>query len=120
MIMAYHYCMQEYEENENKIMIKRCDYDNLEKRIFDGVGEYDIPQIEPTAYEGGCDWIGFNYAKSCNKPSEKGVHFFSGRLPIYPSVEKYKQVYPYASEVSLCDVSGFLYLYRFSQSHADI
>lgn len=27
-------------------------------------------------YEGGCDWIGFNYAKSCKNPSEKGVHFF--------------------------------------------
>lgn len=40
-------------------------YDNLERRIFDGVGEYDIPEISPVTYEGGCDWIGFNYAKSC-------------------------------------------------------
>lgn len=39
-------------------------YENLERRLFDGVGEYGIPQIEPVAYEGGCDWIGFNYAKS--------------------------------------------------------
>ncbi len=51
-------------------------YDNLERRIFDGVGEYDIPEISPVTYEGGCDWIGFNYAKSCKNPSEKGVHFF--------------------------------------------
>lgn len=51
-------------------------YDNLERRIFDGVGEYVIPEISPVTYEGGCDWIGFNYAKSCKNPSEKGVHFF--------------------------------------------
>jgi hypothetical protein len=51
-------------------------YDNLERRIFDGVGEYVIPEISPVTYEGGCDWIGFNYAKSCKNPSEKGFHFF--------------------------------------------
>lgn len=51
-------------------------YENLERRIFDGVGEYGIPQIEPVTYEGGCDWIGFNYAKTCKEPEKKGVHFF--------------------------------------------
>lgn len=51
-------------------------YENLERRIFDGVGEYGIPQIEPATYEGGCDWIGFNYAKTCKEPEKKGVHFF--------------------------------------------
>lgn len=53
-------------------------YDNLERRIFDGVGEYDIPEISPVTYEGGCDWIGFNYAKSCKNPSlrfcARGMH----------------------------------------------
>lgn len=53
-----------------------CNYDNLERRIFEGVGEYGIPEIQPTPYEGGCDWIGFNYAKSCKEPVGKGVHFF--------------------------------------------
>lgn len=38
-------------------------YENLQKRIFDGVGEYGIPQIQPTQYK-ECDWIGFNYAES--------------------------------------------------------
>ncbi len=42
-----------------------CNYDNLERRIFEGVGEYGISEIQSTPYEGGCDWIGFNYAKSC-------------------------------------------------------
>lgn len=32
-------------------------YENLQKRIFDGVGEYSIPQIKPTQYI-DCDWIG--------------------------------------------------------------
>ena len=54
----------------------RRNYENLERRIFDGVGEYGIPQIEPVTYEGGCDWIGFNYAKTCKEPEKKGVHFF--------------------------------------------
>lgn len=31
----------------------RRNYENLERRIFDGVGEYGIPQIEPVTYEGG-------------------------------------------------------------------
>lgn len=54
----------------------RRNYENLERQIFDGVGEYGIPQIEPVTYEGGCDWIGFNYAKTCKEPEKKGVHFF--------------------------------------------
>lgn len=54
----------------------RRNYENLERRIFNGVGEYGIPQIEPVTYEGGRDWIGFNYAKTCKGPEKKGVHFF--------------------------------------------
>lgn len=50
-------------------------YENLQKRIFDGVGEYGIPQIELTQYE-KCDFIGFNYAKSEKNRVDKGVHFF--------------------------------------------
>ena len=53
----------------------RRNYENLERRIFDGVGEYGIPEIQPTPYEGGCEWISFNYAKSCEKREGKGVHF---------------------------------------------
>lgn len=51
-------------------------YENLERRMFHGVGEYGIPQIYPETYEGGCEWIGFNCAKSCKEPAGKGVHFF--------------------------------------------
>lgn len=51
-------------------------YENLQRRIFDGVGEYDIPQIKPITYDGNCEFIGFNYAKSEKNRGGKGVHFF--------------------------------------------
>lgn len=54
----------------------RRNYENLERQIFDGVGKYGIPQIEPVTCEKGCEWIGFNYAKTCKEPEKKGVHFF--------------------------------------------
>lgn len=54
----------------------RRNYENLERRMFDGVGEYGIPEIEPTLYEGGCEFIGFNYASGCKDRQNKGVHFF--------------------------------------------
>lgn len=53
----------------------RRNYENLERRIFEGVGQYGIPQIQPTQFE-KCDFIGFNYAKSCKDRTDKGVHFF--------------------------------------------
>lgn len=59
--------------NESK---SRRNYENLERRIFDGVGKYGIPQIEPTCFEGGCDFIGFNFAASTKDRETIGVHFF--------------------------------------------
>ena len=50
-------------------------YDNLEKMIFSGVGEYGIPEIMPEQYK-KCEWIGFNYAASTARRAGKGVHFF--------------------------------------------
>ena len=51
-------------------------YENLERRIFDGVGEYGIPQLDPTLFEGDCQFIGFNYAAGCKNRADKAVHFF--------------------------------------------
>ena len=50
-------------------------YENLNKVIFDGTGEFDIPRLLPvdTAAD---SFIGFNYAKGCKAPGDKGVHFF--------------------------------------------
>lgn len=54
----------------------RRNYENLEFRIFEGVGEYGIPRLEPTYFEGDCDFIGFNFAASTKDRESKGVHFF--------------------------------------------
>lgn len=51
-------------------------YENLQKMIFPGVGEFDIPALRPVK---DCDienWIGFNFAKGCEEPELHGVHFF--------------------------------------------
>lgn len=58
----------------NRSRSKR-NYENLERRMFDGVGEYSIPKLKPTQFQ-KCDFIGFNYAKTCKDRVEKGVHFF--------------------------------------------
>lgn len=50
---------------------------NLNDRIFDGVGEYGIPQIKPVTELDVNFWLGFNYVKSTKKITPKtGVHFF--------------------------------------------
>lgn len=54
----------------------RRNYENLERRIFDGVGEFGIPAIEPVQFDGSCDFVGFNFAKTAKNRTEKGVHFF--------------------------------------------
>lgn len=50
-------------------------YENLNKAIFDGTGEYDIPALLPASYKVD-NWIGFNYARGCEEPEIHGVHFF--------------------------------------------
>ncbi len=59
--------MQVYRQQRN--------YENLNKRIFDGVGEYSVPCIRPATFAVD-NWISFNYAKSCEEPEQHGVHFF--------------------------------------------
>lgn len=50
---------------------------NLGKAQYEGVGKYDIPQLDPV-YELPEieEWIGFNYVLSDTDPYGKGVHFF--------------------------------------------
>lgn len=54
----------------------RNNYENLQRRIFDGVGEYGIPPLKPTHFDGDCEFIGFNYANTTKDRQSKGVHFF--------------------------------------------
>lgn len=51
---------------------------NLAAGLFDGVGKYNIPQIDPV-YECNVNkWLGFNYVKTygTKKDASTGVHFF--------------------------------------------
>ena len=50
-------------------------YENIQRMKFDGVGEYEIPEIELTQFD-CADFIGFNYAKGAMEPENKAVHFF--------------------------------------------
>lgn len=57
---------------------EQLNYENAQKAIFDGAGEYDIPQISAVHVKDIAigKWIGFNYAKRYPNPNEVGVHFF--------------------------------------------
>ena len=50
--------------------------ENLEKCLFEGCGQYDIPQLHPEKYEGEHDFISFNYGKSLKTRKGKVCHFF--------------------------------------------
>lgn len=50
-------------------------YENLQHRIYEGVGEYGTPLLEATEFE-KCEFIGFNYCRTCKDKEGKGVHFF--------------------------------------------
>lgn len=53
----------------------RC-YLNCEKRIYEGVGKYGSPEIEPVDVDvEGVPLIGFNYAKTEKHPENKICHF---------------------------------------------
>lgn len=52
------------------------DYENLNKQIYKGSGEFGIPDILPEDPIDVESWVGFNYAKTCRSPEGKGVHFF--------------------------------------------
>ena len=51
-------------------------FGNLQKRIYRGAGKYNIPELQPVQFDGDCEFIGFNYAKTCKERSKKGLHFF--------------------------------------------
>lgn len=51
-------------------------YENIEKRMYEGVGAYGIPQIEPAQFTMPSEFIAFSQAARCQSREEKGVHFF--------------------------------------------
>lgn len=50
-------------------------WNHLEKHVFLGVGQYDIPEIQPERYV-EVDWVQFHEANSTKNRHGKGVHFF--------------------------------------------
>lgn len=56
---------------------KRGAYLNCEKRMFDGVGQFEMPELEPVQVDlTDPKVIGFNYAIGERHPEDKIVHFF--------------------------------------------
>lgn len=52
------------------------DFLNLQYEMFEGVGQYNIPQIEPTYKVNVDKWIEFNFVKTRMHKDGVGVHFF--------------------------------------------
>ena len=50
-------------------------WNNLEKKIFPGVGPYGIPEIKPEKFV-DCRYVRFNEAQKIKDPNGVGVHFF--------------------------------------------
>lgn len=100
-------------------------FENLDKFIFPGIGQYSIPEIEPVDYD-HCEWIPFNFAKTCKNKEELGVHFFIddyqfARLwnnpPLYfPLLSKFK--YVMAPDFSLfTDMPVAMQIYNHYRKH---
>lgn len=52
-------------------------YHNLQRRMYDGVGVYGIPEIQRQDIDiDGCRWVDFNSAVSCENPGMAVCHFF--------------------------------------------
>ena len=52
-------------------------YENANKALYAGVGQYGIPRLEPLSADDLPDvWLGFNYAKTAKNTADKGLHFF--------------------------------------------
>jgi hypothetical protein len=52
-------------------------YHNLQRRMFEGVGEYDIPMIQKQDIDiEGCTWVSFNSAPTWQIPGNAVCHFF--------------------------------------------
>ena len=50
-------------------------YENAQRMLFDGVGQYSTPVIKLTQFD-NAEFVGFNYARSTKNPEDKAVHFF--------------------------------------------
>lgn len=84
-------------------------YENIQKARYDGVGEYQIPQIIPTQYD-ACEIIGFNYASSSTDRENKGIHFFLDDyqfVRVWNNIDKYIPLFQQFKYVLTPDFSLF-------------
>lgn len=51
-------------------------YENLERMVFDGVGEYGILTLKPVDFDGDTEFIPFNFAATSKDREKKSIHFF--------------------------------------------
>ena len=51
-------------------------YENLQKGIYDAVGEYGIPELMPVTHIAVDKWEPFNRFRACKEPRKTGLHFF--------------------------------------------
>ena len=51
-------------------------YENLERMVFEGVGEYGIPTLKPVDFDGDTEFIPFNFAATSKDREKKSIHFF--------------------------------------------
>lgn len=66
-----------HQQNANATQERVENILNLGVCHFEGVGQYDIPELNPVTHLPDVEeWIGFNYALSEKHPENKGVHFF--------------------------------------------
>ena len=75
------------------------DYENLQKVIYPGVGQFCTPQMYPLrASDFHVDnWISFNFMRTCEEPEKHGVHFF---IDDYQFLRVWKQPDAYISKLS--------------------
>ena len=64
------------------------DYENLQRMMFKGVGDYGIPAIAPVSNLEVDNWIGFNFMQTCKRAYDCAVHFF---IDDYQFVRVWKQ-----------------------------
>ena len=51
-------------------------YENMERRIYDGVGKYGIAEIQPAQFDMPKEFVAFSAAAQCQHREDRGVHFF--------------------------------------------
>ena len=67
----------DHDAEKAKTQDKKANILQLNLAQFDGVGTYDIPELEPVKKLPPIkEWIGFNYVMSDKEPEGKAVHFF--------------------------------------------